>query len=155
MWTRLLICLVVVLLGVASGCGDDEGPERDVADPAPEAEVTPGGGDAVTLTGIEGRLEAAGLMLQRTGLGSAIEEEIDQPLLEAAREEIEGRAEFELLIFGNARSARAAMDELQETELVSRGGEVVSGANVAAVFPEAIGSRDGYRVVADVVRGLR
>lgn len=104
---------------------------------------------------LQSRFERACLNVTRTGLGSVLDEEIDQPTLSALRYEIvPGGREFELLVFPSAQAARAALDDVRDTEMVEDGGEVAVGQNVVAAFPDRIRDFRGYRVVRDVLRGL-
>ena len=105
---------------------------------------------------LQDRLEAAGLMLVRTGGGSDIEDEIDEPTRAARRYEISPSSrEFELLIFPSRAALKRAVKDLRDPELLlDQEYEIVTAANVLAAFPPPTGEFRGYRIVRRVLAEL-
>lgn len=105
---------------------------------------------------LQDRLEAAGLMFVRTGGGSDIEDETDEPTLAAHRYEISPSSrEFELLIFPSRAALKRAVKDLRQPELLlDQDYEIATAANVIAAFPPPTGDFRGYQIVRRVLADL-
>lgn len=105
---------------------------------------------------VQDHLEAAGLMLVRTGGGSGLEEEIDEPTLAAHRYEIvPSSREFELLVFPSRAALERALEDLRQPDLlIDQNYRLASGANVVAAFPPPRDDFRGYEVVRRVLAEL-
>lgn len=107
------------------------------------------------LAEIRTALRDGGLQITETGLGSGLNEEIDQPALAEKRYEIlPSSREFELYVFGSAADARQAVSGFRDTEFVSEGGGLVRAGNVIAAFPDYPSEFRGYRLVVRILTRL-
>ena len=108
------------------------------------------------LADVRRRLEAAGLMLVRTGGGAGLAEEIDEPMLAARRYEIAPSSrEFELLIFPSRSTLQKALDDLRASDvLLDEPYDFTTGANVIAALPPPTDDFRGYEIVRRVLSEL-
>ena len=142
----------IVFRALVSGGDGDDGAAANA-----ETSATPGGNAApYELADVRRRLEAAGLMLVRTGGGAGLAEEIDEPMLAARRYEIApGSREFELLIFPSRATAQKALADLKAPDaLLDEPYDFKIAANVIAAFPPPTEDSRGYEVVRRVLSGL-
>ena len=143
-----LLASLTLALGLLAGCGGGD-------DEIEQVGSAPATSDPYELAEVHSRLEASGLMLQRTGLEPELPAETDELLLDARRYEIPPTSrEFELLVFPSREIAERAADDLRGTDFVMLGGYLVRGANTVAAFPRPVEDFRGYEKVRTVLSGL-
>jgi len=143
--TLPLLLLLLALAVVVAACGEDADPvDRDpVARDAPRGETA-----VTTLTELETRLqEGAGLDLVRTG-GRELGPQAGVPFLAHTRyEESQAGMEFDGWVLGDEPTARRAVANLEDAQVIENGGELERGCNVVALYaPRVPGTRLEQRV---------
>ena len=142
----------IVFRALVSGGDGDGGAATRTQTTADSGEAT----GIYELADVRRRLEAAGLMLVRTGGGAGLAEEIDEPLLAAGRYEISPSSrEFELLIFPSRAIMQKALDDLKAPDaLLDERYDFETAANVIAAFPPPTENFRGYETIRRVLSEL-
>lgn len=143
----LATVLIFVACAVLAACGSQD---KTATTPA----TTPSG-PLYTLNSAEGRLEGAGLELQRDGSQSAaIVDTVDPKPRVAQRYASQSGTEFDLLVYATSALAKQALASAARTDVVRSGGAYTRAANLVVVTPDGPRDNDLAAVIFRVFNTL-
>ena len=156
MRNTVFVLLLVLTAVLPAGCGGDDEVGESVRSTTVGQILADADAGPYDMADVHRRLEAAGLMLLRTGGGAGLAGETDAPTLAARRYEISPSSrEFELLVFSSRAAAGRGLEDLRDPDLLlEEDYRFASAANVVAAFPQPEGDFRGYDIVRRVLAGL-